>query len=582
MCRSGSIDWLCLPRFDSPACFAALVGSPENGRWTIAPVGDRVEIKRRYRDGTLVLETEFTTPEGSALLIDCMDLRGGWNSDILRLVRGVRGKIRMRTELVIRFEYGSSIPWFTRIEEQRWRAVSGPDQLTLATTVEVRGEDMKSVGDFEVSEGEEVAFALTWSRSFLETPNAPDVKPAIEKVTESWRKWAGQYRDGGPWDEAVMRSLVTLKALTHHQTGGIVAAVTTSLPEEIGGIRNWDYRICWLRDATLTLYALLESGFHDEAAAWREWLLRAAAGAPSQMQTVYGVAGERRLPEFELPWLAGYEGSRPVRIGNAAAEQFQLDVYGEVLDLLYQAGRLGVVPEDGAWELERALAAHVAKIWGEPDEGIWEVRGGPRHFTFSKVMAWVAMDRAIRTIEETGAEGPLEEWRGVRARMHKEICRAGYDAELGSFVQYFGAKQLDASLLLLPIVGFLPPEDPRMRGTVAAVEKYLMADGFVRRYDTRESVDGLRGPEGTFLACSFWLADNYVLQGRDREAQELFERLLALRNDVGLLAEEYDPAAKRQLGNFPQAFSHVALVNTAHNLTRRRTPVHHRAEAGAR
>jgi GH15 family glucan-1,4-alpha-glucosidase len=577
--RSGSMDWMCVPRFDSPACFAALLGSPENGRWLISPVGDNVSVKRRYIPGTLVLETEFTTPEGgSVVLVDAMDRRG-WNSDILRLVRGVRGHVLMRMELIIRFEYGSAVPWVTQKASNRWEAVAGPDRLTLATPVAVHGEGFKTVAEFKVGEGQEIPFSLTWSRSFVDPPDPPDVKHAIDNVRAGWIAWSSQVRAGEPWGEAVQRSLITLKALTHHQTGGIVAAPTTSLPECPGGNRNWDYRLCWLRDATMTLYALISSGFQEEAKAWREWLLRAVAGSPAQLQTVYGVAGERRVTEYEVPGLAGYEGSRPVRIGNAASGQVQLDVYGEVVDLLFQARRLGIAGMDDAWNLECALIEHVEAIWEEPDEGIWEVRGGARHFTFSKAMAWVAIDRAIRTAENFDPSAPLDRWRALRARIHAEVCHRGFDSSIGSFVQYFGGQALDASLLLLPVVGFLPPKDPRILGTVAAIERNLLRNGLVARYDATDSVDGLDTGEGVFIACSFWLADSYVLQGRHSEAKNLFEHILLLRNDVGLFAEEYDVRLRRQTGNFPQAFSHVAMVNTAHNLNRRLSPAHHRSGA---
>ncbi len=540
-------------------------------------MGDGISVKRRYRPGTLVLETEFTTPQGSVLLVDAMDRRS-WNSDVLRLVRGVRGHVSMQTELIVRFDYGTAVPWFTQAAENRWMAVAGPDRLMLATPVHMHGQDLRTVAQFEVAEGQEIPFSLTWSRSFAEPPDVPDVKQAIEKIAADWMAWSDQCKGGGPWHEAILRSLITLKALTHHQTGGIIAAPTTSLPEQVGGKRNWDYRLCWLRDATMTLYALMHSGFLEEAKAWREWLLRAIAGSPAQMQTVYGVAGERRLTEIEIPALSGYEDSLPVRIGNAASEQVQLDVYGEVVDLLFQARRLGVAGMDDSWDLESALVEHVEKIWEKPDEGIWEIRGEPRHLTFSKAMAWVALDRAIRTAEDFGSKAPLQRWRAARDRIHAEVCGRGFDSGLGSFVQYFGAKTLDASLLLLPVVGFLPHDDPRILGTVAAIERGLLHDGFVKRYDTAQRVDGLKGQEGVFLACSFWLADNYVLQGRLGEARDLFERILDLRNDVGLLAEEYDVQLRRQTGNFPQAFSHVALINTGHNLTRTQKPVQQRSE----
>ncbi len=576
--RTGSIDWLGFPRFDSAACFAALLGSREHGHWTISPKGERPSITRRYRPGTLVLETEFSTPEGTVVLVDCMDRRGE-HQDVLRLVRGIRGRVAMQMELVIRFEYGSVIPWVSRLSDDRLRAVAGPDQITLKTPVELRGEDLRTRANFDVEEGQEIPFALTWSYSHGSVPQSPDTAATIENVTRAWKKWSSKYKSKGPWAEAVLRSLITLKALTHHKTGGIVAAVTTSLPEDIGGERNWDYRFCWLRDSTFTLYALMEAGFIDEAKAWRDWLLRAVAGSPEQMQIMYGVAGERRLTEFNLKELPGYEGSQPVRIGNAASEQLQLDVYGEVIDAFYQARRKGLARLDVAWDLERALVSHIEKIWVKPDDGIWEIRGKRRHFVHSKVMAWVAVDRAVRTMQEFGEEGPLERWIKLREDIHDEICRFGFSQDLNSFVQYFGGKDLDASLLFLPLVGFLPADDPRMLGTVAAVEKHLMNSGFVARYDTRSSVDGVPGNEGVFLACSFWLVDNYVLQKRNKEACALFERLLALRNDVGLLSEEYDPRERRQLGNFPQAFSHLALVNTAHNLTNsaKSKPAHHRS-----
>lgn len=563
--RNGSIDWLSFPRFDSAACLAALLGSHEHGHWTIEPKAERPMIKRRYRPGTLVLETEFSTPEGTVVLVDCMDRRGD-RQDVLRLVRGIRGRVQMRMELVIRFEYGTVIPWVNRIAENILSAIAGPDQITFSAPVPVRGEDLKTRAEFVVEEGQEIPFSLTWCHSFDSDPGVPHVAHAVENVTRSWQKWSSKYNQPGPWSEAVLRSLITLKALTHHKTGGIVAAATTSLPEEIGGSRNWDYRFCWLRDSTFTLYALMEAGFIDEARAWRDWLLRAVAGSPDQMQIMYGVAGERRLTEFELPDLPGYEGSQPVRIGNAASEQLQLDVYGEVLDAFYQARRKRMPRLDVAWNLERALVRHIERIWSKPDDGIWEVRGKRRHFVHSKVMAWVAVDRAVRSMQEFGEDGPLESWMRLRADIHDEVCRFGFSQELGSFVQYFGGKDLDASLLMLPLVGFLPPEDPRMLGTVAAIEKHLMNSGFVARYDTRTAVDGVPGAEGVFLACSFWLVDNYVLQHRHDEARDLFERLLAIRNDVGLLSEEYDPKERRQLGNFPQAFSHLALVNSAHNL----------------
>jgi GH15 family glucan-1,4-alpha-glucosidase len=577
--RNGSIDWLCFPRFDSAACFAALLGSPEDGHWGIAPRAAQPKVTRRYREGTLVLETEFSIPEGTAVLVDCMDRRGE-HQDVVRLVRGVHGRVPMEMELAIRFEYGTVVPWVSRMEDGRLCAVAGPDRIVFAAPIELRGEDLKTRAEFEVEEGQTVAFVLTWSHSFSATPASPDAATVVEHVTHAWEKWSSKHTPKGPYREAVLRSLLTLKALTHHETGGIVAAATTSLPEQIGGSRNWDYRFCWLRDAAYTLYALLESGFKDEAKAWQDWLLRAVAGSPGQMQIMYGLAGERRLTEFELPELPGYEGSQPVRIGNAASEQLQLDVYGEVLDSTYLAQRKGMQVNEASWNLARAAVRHLETIWTKPDDGIWEIRGPRRHFVHSKVMVWVAVDRAVRIMQEFGGDGPLERWIRLRRDIHEEVCRLGFSRELNSFVQYYGSKDLDASLLLVPLVGFLPPDDPRILGTIAAIEKNLLHDGFVARYNTRSTVDGLPGDEGVFLACSFWLADNYVLQHRDDEARALFERLLGLRNDVGLLSEEYDPKEHRQLGNFPQAFSHLALINSAHNLSEavESKPAHHRSQ----
>jgi GH15 family glucan-1,4-alpha-glucosidase len=576
--NNGSIDWLCFPRFDSAACFAALLGNEEHGHWSIAPKAAHPKVNRRYRDGTLVLETEFSTSDGTVLLIDCMDRRGH-SQDVIRLVRGIRGRVPMQTELAIRFDYGTAIPWVTHMDDGRLRAVAGPDQILFATPVELRGEDLKTRADFVVEEGQTIPFTLTWSHSYGPTPKPFDAAEALEGTTKAWKTWSGKHTIKGPYADAILRSILTLKALTHHETGGIVAALTTSLPEGIGGVRNWDYRFCWLRDATYTLYALIETGFTDEATAWRDWLLRAVAGSPDRMQIMYGIAGERRLTEFELPELPGYEGSQPVRVGNAASEQLQLDVYGELLDASYLARRKGLLEIEAGWNLARALVNQIEKIWTQPDEGIWEIRGPRRHFVHSKVMAWVAVDRAVRIIQQFGGEGPLERWIRLRSDIHDEICRLGFSRDVNSFIQYYGSKELDASLLILPCVGFLPPEDPRMKGTVAAIEKHLMKDGFVARYNTRSSVDGLPGDEGVFLACSFWMVDNYVLQHRIDEARTLFEHLLSLRNDVGLLSEEYDPKECRQLGNFPQAFSHLALVNSAHNLSAslEARPAHHRS-----
>ena len=564
--RDGSLDWLCVPRFDSPACFAALLGTRDHGRWSIAPAGDVLAIRRRYRDDTLVLETEYETADGVVKLIDFMPL-GSEGPVVVRIVEGRSGRVPMRMELIIRFEYGARIPWVTRVDGGLL-AVAGPDALRVRTPVEMRGEDLTTVADFAVGEGERVPFTLRWHPSYGEMPDDRDPDAELERTERGWREWAGRCRYAGEWREAVVRSFITLKALTDARTGGIVAVVTTSLPELLGGVRNWDYRYCWLRDATFTLYALMTGGYVEEARAWRTWLLRAVAGAPAQAQIMYGIGGERRLPELTLDHLPGYEGARPVRIGNAASTQFQLDIYGEVLDTMHLARRAHVPPDETAWHVERVLVDFVEKVWQEPDDGIWEVRGPRRHFTHSKVMAWVAIDRAIKGVERFGLDGPTGRWRELRDRIHTEACERGFDRERGTFVQYYGAAVTDASLLMIPQVGFLPASDPRVLGTVKAIEKELLHDGFVHRYPTHPDVDGLPPGEGAFLACTFWLADNLALQGRREEAREIFERLTGLRNDVGLLAEQYDPSHRRLLGNFPQAFSHVALINTARNLSR--------------
>ena len=578
--RDGSIDWMGMPRFDSPPCFAALLGAPEHGRWRVAPADEDVQVSRRYRDGSTVLETRFATPAGEVLVIDFMSRRDGV-CDLMRLVRGVRGRVAMRTEVVVRFDYGSVVPWVSRQDDGRLHFTAGPDRLTLATPVELRGEDMRTVGDFEVAQGEEVAFTLTWQPSWREDLPAPDAADALEQVVSQWEAWSSKLPQGDDVSEAMRRSLVTLKALAHWQTGGIIAAATTSLPEKIGGTRNWDYRFCWLRDATFTLYALLGLGFVEEAEAWRAWLVRAVAGSPDDLQIMYGVAGERRLDEYEVPWLPGYENSAPVRVGNAAAGQVQLDVYGEVLDAMYVARKAGLAYDATSWSLECAMVKHLEAIWEQPDDGIWEVRGGRRHFVHSKVMAWVAFDRAVRSATEFGLEGPIEHWKSVRDAIHAQVCERGFDPAQNSFVQSYGSPALDASLLMIALVGFLPPDDPRMVGTVAAIERGLMRQGLVLRYDTGDCKDGLPPGEGAFLACTFWLADNYLLQDRVDEAQALFDQLLGYCNDVGLLAEEYDPVARRQLGNFPQAFSHLALINTATGLAGRRGTAHQRAEGSS-
>ena len=574
--RDGSVDWLCWPRFDSGACFAALLGGPENGRWLVAPREASTRTTRRYRGNTLILETDIETTEGEVTLIEFMPPRGK-ASDLVRIVVGKRGTVAMRTELIIRFDYGSLVPWVTSREDRTLCAVSGPDMVVLRTPVPLRGEDRKTVGEFTVSAGDTVPFVLTYGPSHFHLPARIDPMAALADTEAFWRDWCSRFVGADEWSEPVLRSLITLKALTYRPTGGIVAAPTTSLPEQLGGPRNWDYRFCWLRDATFTLLALMNGGYHEEARAWQAWLLRTVAGDPSQVQIMYGLAGEHRLTEWEVPWLQGYEGAKPVRIGNAAAEQVQLDIYGEVMDALHHARRRKLAADDAGWMLQQELLKHLETIWAQPDQGIWEVRGGARHFTYSKVMAWVAFDRAIKSVEHFRLPGPVDEWRAIRMKIHDEVCREAFNADVGAFVQSYGSTELDASVLLIPLVGFLPPDDRRVRSTVEAIERRLMVDGFVRRYDPSVSDDGLVGGEGAFLACSFWLADNLVLLGRRDDARRLFQRLLALRNDVGLLSEEYDPRAKRLVGNFPQAFSHVTLVNTAYNLTRAGKPAEQRS-----
>jgi GH15 family glucan-1,4-alpha-glucosidase len=574
----GSIDWLCWPRFDSPACFAALVGSPDNGRWRIAPTNPPAHVARRYRPGTMILETTFDTPQGSVALIDFMTAASGASS-VVRIVEGRGGQVAMRLDLALRFDYGSAVPWVTRLGHGAGlRAIAGPDVVVLHTGARLHGEKLTTVGEFTVEAGQRVAFTLSHGQSHLPDPTPPDAQAALVDTEAAWSAWSSRCEYHGEWREQVERSLLTLKALAYQPTGGVVAAPTTSLPEKLGGTRNWDYRFCWLRDATFTLLALMHAGYREEAEAWGAWLRRSVAGTPAQIQTVYGLAGERWLKEWEVPWLAGYGGARPVRIGNAASGQLQLDVYGELMDALYQEMHLGLVQPKTSWDIQRELVKHLAEIWQEPDDSIWEVRGGPKQFTFSKVMAWVAMDRAIRGAEEFGLPAALDQWRALRQCIHDQVCRQGYNESKRSFVQSYGDEELDASLLLMPLVGFLPPSDPRIKGTIAAVQRELIADGLVMRYRSHEGIDGLPPGEGVFLACSFWLADNLIMQGRRREARALFERLLGLCNDVGLLAEEYDPRERRQLGNFPQAFSHLALINTALNL-QNHGPAHRRARA---
>jgi GH15 family glucan-1,4-alpha-glucosidase len=562
--RDGSIDWLCFPRFDSGACFAALLGTPDHGRWLVAPAGEVRRVSRSYRGDTLVLDTTFETDQGAVTVTDCMPVRTN-EPDLVRLVRGVRGRVRMRTELIVRFDYGSITPWVRR-ENGGVRAIAGPDTIEVRTPVPLRGEHWTTVGEFDVEEGQEVPFVLHWHRSHVEAPAPLEAAEAVQTTVEWWTEWASHCTYDGEYRDAVMRSLITLKALTYAPTGGIVAAPTTSLPEHIGGPRNWDYRYCWLRDATFTLTALIQCGFTDEARAWRKWLLRAVAGRGDELHIMYGLAGERRLPEMELPWLPGYEGSLPVRIGNAAYSQFQLDVFGEMLDCLHLGRHYGLRDGMQDWRIERELLARLEDVWREPDEGIWEVRGPQRHFTHSKLMAWVAFDRAVKDVERFGLDGPVDRWRTLRDTLHAEICARGFNHQRNTFVQSYGSTEVDAALLVMPEIGFLPADDPRVAGTVAAIEQDLVRKGFVDRYRSSSGVDGLPHGEGAFLLCTFWLADNYALMGRTTDARAVFERLLAVRNDVGLLAEEYDPIARRQLGNFPQAFSHLGLINTALNL----------------
>jgi GH15 family glucan-1,4-alpha-glucosidase len=575
--RDGSIDWLCVPRFDSHACFAALLGGPEHGRWLLAPAGGVRSTTRCYAGDSLILETDFETEDGAVRVTDFMPPRQT-APDLVRIVEGLRGRIPMRMELVVRFDYGSIVPWARRLQDVL-SYLGGPDGLALDTPVETHGEGFTTVAEFAVAEGERVPFVLAWHPSHEPPPRSVDAERALEETRTWWSEWTDRCTYDGEWRDAVVRSLTVLKALTYAPTGGIVAAPTTSLPEAIGGVRNWDYRYCWLRDATFTLYALLSSGYTNEARAWRDWLIRAVGGDPADLQIMYGLAGERRLTEGEIGWLPGYEASTPVRTGNAASSQLQTDVYGEVMDVLHNARRGELEPNDTAWALQRVLLEELEREWTLPDEGIWEVRGPRRHFTHSKVMAWVGFDRGVKAVERYGRDGDVERWKRLRREVHEEVCREGYDAGRGAFVQHYDSQTLDASLLMIPLVGFLPATDPRVKATIEAIERELTVDGLVLRYpETEEAaqVDGLPPGEGTFLLCSFWLADCLHLLGRDADARALFERLLSLRNDVGLLAEEYDTRAGRLLGNFPQAFSHVGLVNTAHNLSAARGPADER------
>ncbi len=565
--RNGSIDWLCWPRFDSAACFAALLGDERNGRFLIAPTTPDATATRSYRDGSLVLETVFDSPDGQVVIIDFM-VPNSPNSCIVRIVEGRRGAVPMRMELALRFDYGNAVPWVTkRPGGNGVVAIAGPQVVVLRTNVPIRGESMQTVANFSVAAGERAYFVLTQGESHLPIPASVDVDDALYATELHWAAWANRLAYNGPWAAAVKRSLLTLKCLTFTQTGGIVAAPTASLPEALGGSRNWDYRFCWLRDATITLFAFMSTGYYDEAVAWAEWLHRSIAGSPDQVQIMYGIAGERRLTEQEISFLPGYQGAGPVRVGNAAASQLQLDVYGEVMDALHAARRAKLLMNTQTWSVQCAMLKHLETVWETPDEGLWETRGGRRHFTFSKVMAWVAFDRCIQDAEDYGLEGPIEQWRATRDIIHATVCRDGYDEKLGSFVQSFGSTALDASLLLISFTGFLPHDDPRIRGTIEAVERDLLVDGYVLRYRTEDGKDGLPAGEGAFLACSFWLASAMHCQGRTEDARALFERLIGLCNDVGLLSEEYDPKAARFTGNFPQAFSHVALVTAALTLS---------------
>jgi GH15 family glucan-1,4-alpha-glucosidase len=570
--RDGSIDWLCWPAFDSDACFAALLGTRKHGRWLIAPAEEVTKSSRRYWDNTLILETRFETASGTVALIDFMPPRGK-ASDVVRLVRGVTGKVKLKMELVIRFGFGADIPWVKRTEDGALLAICGQDMTVLRTPVETRGEDLTTVAEFEVSAGETNPFVLTYGPSHLPLPEPINPAQALEDTEAFWTDWCSRCTYEGENRDLVMRSLITLKALTYAPTGGIVAAPTTSLPEKLGGARNWDYRFCWLRDATFTLLALMNSGYTEEASAWYNWLLRAVAGSPANMQIMYGIMGQRRLLEWEAGWLPGYEGAQPVRVGNAAHAQLQLDVYGELIDAFHQSRMAALELDENSWALGRQVLDHLADVWDQPDHGIWERRGEGKHYVSSKVMTWVAFDRGIKSAERFGLDAPLERWRTLRDAICRDVCEKGFDREQNAFVESYGSQLLDASILLMPAVGFLPASDRRVRGTIAAIEKSMMRDGFVLRHDPREVSDERQPIEGAFLACSLWLADAYVLAGEISKAQVLFDSVVAVANDLGLLAEEFDSGAGRQTGNFPQALTHIALINTAHNLSEARKPV---------
>ena len=577
--RDGSVDWLCWPRFDSGACFAALLGSPRNGRWLIAAADLQARISRRYRGDTLILETLIETATGAATVTDFMPLRGACPC-LVRLVEGQRGRLAMRTEYVIRFDYGGELPWVTRLDEGGLCAIAGPDMTVLRTPVALRGVDFKTIGEFTVAAGQKIPFVLSYGPSHLPPPPPPDPLQALAETEKYWRGWARCARPAEPYSAAATRSLITVKALTHRPSGSLVAAPTAALPERLGGKRNWDYRYCWLRDATFTLLALMNAGYYEDAGLWREWLLRAVAGDPAHVQIMYGLTGERRIDEWEIDWLDGYEGAKPVRAGNAAVKQLQIDVYGELMDVLHHGRHSKLGSSKDAWDLERGLLDHLETVWEEADHGIWEARGDRRRFTHSKVMAWVAFDRAIKTVEQFGADGPVERWRALRATIHDQVCRFGFNPEVGAFVQSYGSKHLDAAALLIPLVGFLPVDDPRVRSTIEAIQRHLVVDGLVMRYDSHSGLDGLPPGEGAFLPCGFWLADNLLMLGRRDEACALFERLLSLRSDLGLLSEEYDLDHKRLIGNFPQALTHIALINTAYMLTAQSR--HHRHAPGER